>query len=180
MRTDNNPIGRLIELFQNQMFMANGYHHSTIGYMSDLNNISRADCAKYFQENYVGSNMVVTVVGDVDMAEALLMYQSVDQPKDLIWLPSPINVRELDRNYPRAPRRPHDPCRVAHSPSIKMQRRSSFRRPRCRQQKPSRWQKPLLRRLTKMPPPWSRNRRTCKGRPVPCLWPTMHKTLPPK
>ena len=36
MRTDNNPIGRLIEQFENLMFMANGYHHSTIGYMSDL------------------------------------------------------------------------------------------------------------------------------------------------
>ena len=69
MRTDNNPIGRLIELFQNEMFMANGYHHSTIGYMSDLNNISRADCQKYFNAKYVGSNMVVTVVGDVELAQ---------------------------------------------------------------------------------------------------------------
>ena len=69
MRTDNNPIGRLLELFQNQMFMANGYHHSTIGYMSDINNISRADCRKYFEENYVGSNMVVTLVGDVKLDE---------------------------------------------------------------------------------------------------------------
>lgn len=69
MRTDNNPIGRLIEIFQNQMFMANGYHHSTIGYMSDINNISRADCQRYFEENYVGRNMVVTLVGDVQLEE---------------------------------------------------------------------------------------------------------------
>jgi predicted Zn-dependent peptidase len=69
MRTDNNPIGRLIEIFQNQMFMANGYHHSTIGYMSDLNNISRADCQQYFQDNYVGSNMVVSIVGDVELEQ---------------------------------------------------------------------------------------------------------------
>lgn len=69
MRTDNNPIGRLIEIFQNQMFMANGYHHSTIGYMSDINNISRADCQEYFESKYVGSNMVVTVVGDVELKD---------------------------------------------------------------------------------------------------------------
>ncbi|PJA77127.1 peptidase M16 [bacterium CG_4_9_14_3_um_filter_65_15] len=69
MRTDNNPIGRLIEQFENLMFMANGYHHSTIGYMSDLNNISRADCRAYFDKNYVGSNIVVTLVGDVDFGE---------------------------------------------------------------------------------------------------------------
>ncbi len=66
MRTDNSPIGRLIEIFQNQMFMANGYHHSTIGYMSDINNISRADCEAYFRENYHGGNMVVAIVGDVE------------------------------------------------------------------------------------------------------------------
>ena len=69
MRTDNNPVGRLIEQFQNLMFMANGYHHSTIGYMSDIQNITRADCRRYFEENYVGSNMVVTIVGDVEFAD---------------------------------------------------------------------------------------------------------------
>ncbi len=67
MRTDNNPIGRMIEQFQNLMFMANGYHHSTIGYMSDIENVSRADCQRYFEENYVGSNIVVTLVGDVEL-----------------------------------------------------------------------------------------------------------------
>ncbi|PIE76222.1 hypothetical protein CSA17_03380 [bacterium DOLJORAL78_65_58] len=59
MRTDNNPIGRLIEVFQNQMFMANGYHHSTIGYMSDIENVSRQDCAEYFKTHYHGGNLVV-------------------------------------------------------------------------------------------------------------------------
>ncbi len=66
MRTDNNPIGRILEQFENLMFMANGYHHSTIGYMSDIQNVSRADCQAYFDRNYVGSNIVVSVVGDVD------------------------------------------------------------------------------------------------------------------
>jgi predicted Zn-dependent peptidase len=69
MRTDNNPIGRMIEQFQNLMFMANGYHHGTIGYMDDIQNVSRADCQEYFDENYVGSNIVVTLVGDVQIDE---------------------------------------------------------------------------------------------------------------
>ena len=66
---DNQPIGRLMEVFQNQMFMASGYHHSIIGYMSDIQNVSRQDCQDYFDKNYVGSNMVVSVVGDVEVAE---------------------------------------------------------------------------------------------------------------
>lgn len=69
MRTDNNPIGRLIEQFQNLMFMANGYHHSTIGYLSDLQNVSRADGREFFEANYVGSNLVVAIVGDVKLAD---------------------------------------------------------------------------------------------------------------
>ncbi len=66
---DNNPIGRLLEIFQNQMFMASGYHHSTIGYLSDIENVSRQNCQDYFDKNYVGSNMVVSIVGDVEFAE---------------------------------------------------------------------------------------------------------------
>ncbi len=69
MRTDNNPVGRLIEQFENLMFMANGYHHATIGYMSDLQNISRADGEAYFRKNYVGSNIVVAIAGDVKFAD---------------------------------------------------------------------------------------------------------------
>jgi len=65
MRTDNSPIGRMIEQFLNLMFMANGYHHSTIGYMSDLENMSRADCQAYYDKYYVGSRFTVSVVGDV-------------------------------------------------------------------------------------------------------------------
>jgi len=65
MRTDNSPMGRLLEVFQNEMFMANGYHHGTIGYMSDIKNVSRDDCKAYFEKHYHGGNMVVTIVGDV-------------------------------------------------------------------------------------------------------------------
>lgn len=68
MRTDNSPIGKLMEQFQCLAFMANGYAHSTIGYMSDLNNITRQDCADFYHRNYVGKNICVAVVGDVDAA----------------------------------------------------------------------------------------------------------------
>jgi predicted Zn-dependent peptidase len=93
MRTDNNPIGRMIEQFQNLMFMANGYHHSTIGYMSDLNTISRADCQAYYDKHYIGSNMVVTVVGDVTLADVKKYADKYfkDIPKGT---PEPVETRE--------------------------------------------------------------------------------------
>ncbi len=69
MRTDNSPFGKLMEQFQNLAFIANGYHHSTIGYMSDLQNISRQDCADFYHRNYVGKNICIAVVGDVKADE---------------------------------------------------------------------------------------------------------------
>jgi predicted Zn-dependent peptidase len=69
MRTDNNPIGMLIEQFQNMAFSAHPYQHAGIGYMADLQNISRADCAEFYRTHYVGNNIVVSVVGGVTRAE---------------------------------------------------------------------------------------------------------------
>src|ERR1051326_2985143 len=40
MRTDSNPIGRLLEQFTTASFQASQYHRPTIGWMSDLNSFS--------------------------------------------------------------------------------------------------------------------------------------------
>ena len=71
MRTDSNPVGRLIEQFTTAAFQAHQYHRPTIGWMSDLNSFSATDAQKFFDNYYVPSNMVVTVVGDVRTAEAM-------------------------------------------------------------------------------------------------------------
>ncbi len=71
MRTDSNPIGRLIEQFTAAAFEAHPYHRPTVGWMSDLNSFSATDAQKFFDEYYVPSNMVVTVVGDINPATAM-------------------------------------------------------------------------------------------------------------
>jgi predicted Zn-dependent peptidase len=71
MRTDSNPIGRLLEQFTTAAFQAHEYHRPTIGWMSDLNSFSATDAQKFFDEYYIPSNMVVTVVGDVKAAEIM-------------------------------------------------------------------------------------------------------------
>lgn len=66
MRVDNSPMGKLfMEQFQNLAFDANGYHHSTIGYMADLNNMDRTDAQTFWDTHYIGPNITVAVVGDV-------------------------------------------------------------------------------------------------------------------
>jgi predicted Zn-dependent peptidase len=71
MRTDSNPIGRLLEQFTTAAFQAHPYHRPTIGWISDLNSFSATDAQKFFDRYYIPSNMVVTVVGDVKAAETL-------------------------------------------------------------------------------------------------------------
>jgi predicted Zn-dependent peptidase len=71
MRVDSNPIGRLLEQFTTAAFQAHEYHRPTIGWMSDLNSFSATDAKKFFDEYYIPSNMVVTVVGDVKASETM-------------------------------------------------------------------------------------------------------------
>lgn len=71
MRTDSSPIGRLLEQFTTAAFQAHPYHRPTVGWMSDLNSFSATDAQKFFDQYYIPSNMVVTVVGDVKAAQAM-------------------------------------------------------------------------------------------------------------
>src|SRR5258707_11473593 len=71
LRTESSPVGRLIEQFITAAYQAHPYHRPTVGWMSDLNTFSATDAQKFFDEYYIPSNMVVTVVGDVKASEAM-------------------------------------------------------------------------------------------------------------
>ena len=71
MRTDSNPIGRLLEQFLTASFQAHPYHRPTIGWMSDLNSFSATDAQNFFDRYYIPSNMVIAVVGDVKASQAM-------------------------------------------------------------------------------------------------------------
>ncbi len=65
LRTESQPIGRLLEQFLATAYMAHPYEHPTVGYMSDLDSFSREDAEAFYKKYYVPSNMVTAVVGDV-------------------------------------------------------------------------------------------------------------------
>jgi predicted Zn-dependent peptidase len=71
LRTDSNPIGRLLEQFNAAAFEAHPYHRPTVGWMSDLNSFSATDAKKFFNEYYVPANMVVAVAGDVKASQVM-------------------------------------------------------------------------------------------------------------
>src|SRR5438270_379843 len=50
MRTDSSPIGRLIEQLQSAAYMAHPYRRSTIGFMSEISNVNRADAEPLYKK----------------------------------------------------------------------------------------------------------------------------------
>lgn len=66
LRTESQPIGRLLEQFRATAFVAHPYKQPVVGYMSDLQSITITDAQAFFDEYYVPSNLVTVIVGDVD------------------------------------------------------------------------------------------------------------------
>ncbi len=71
MRTDSNPIGRLVEQFLATAYVAHNYGRSNVGWPSEVSQINATEAMEFHKKYYVGANIVVAVVGDVKAAEAL-------------------------------------------------------------------------------------------------------------
>lgn len=71
MRTDSNPVGKLVEQMLAAAFTAHPYGQAGVGWPSDLRSFSATDAMEFYNTYYVPSNMVVTVVGDVKPAQML-------------------------------------------------------------------------------------------------------------
>ncbi|MBM4159554.1 MAG: insulinase family protein [Ignavibacteria bacterium] len=66
MRTESNPIGKLVEEFLAITYKSHPYKEPVIGHMSDLEGITRDEALAFYKKYYVPSNMVIAVVGDVE------------------------------------------------------------------------------------------------------------------
>lgn len=71
MRTDSNPVGRLIEEMLAVAFTAHPYRDNTVGWPSDIEATTMADAKDFYQKYYVPTNMHIVIVGDVDPAEMI-------------------------------------------------------------------------------------------------------------
>jgi predicted Zn-dependent peptidase len=69
MRSEDDPEGRLYEEFVAAAFKAHPYHTPTIGWMSDIQNLTTADVHDFYRRWYVPQNMVAVIVGDLNEKE---------------------------------------------------------------------------------------------------------------
>ncbi|UAJ72665.1 insulinase family protein [Synechocystis sp. PCC 7339] len=65
MRTENNPVGQMVEEFLDTAFTKHPYRRPVIGYDEDIRNLSRQDVTDFYEKYYTPGNMTIAVVGDV-------------------------------------------------------------------------------------------------------------------
>jgi zinc protease len=70
-RGENSPIQSLIKEIFAAAYVAHPYHHSTIGWRSDIENVSIEKLREFYDTFYWPDNATVTLVGDFQSAEAL-------------------------------------------------------------------------------------------------------------
>ena len=71
MRTDSNPVGRLFEQFLATAYVAHNYGRSSVGWPSEVSQITATEAMAFHEKYYVGANIVVSVVGDVKASQAM-------------------------------------------------------------------------------------------------------------
>jgi predicted Zn-dependent peptidase len=75
MRTDSSPQGRLVEQFLATAYVAHNYGRSSIGWPSEVSQITATEAMAFHKKYYVGANIVVAVVGDIKASEAMPMLE---------------------------------------------------------------------------------------------------------
>ncbi len=81
MRTDSDPIGRLVEQFLATAYVAHNYGRSDIGWPSEVSQITATEAMAFHKKYYVGGNIVVAVVGDVNAEDRHAHAGEIFQPR---------------------------------------------------------------------------------------------------
>jgi zinc protease len=71
LRTDNDIAGMLDEQLYAGAFLASPYRWPVVGWMGDLERITREECVAYFRTYYAPNNCILVLTGDFDTKAAL-------------------------------------------------------------------------------------------------------------
>src|SRR3954471_17707809 len=72
-RGENSPIQSLIKEIFHAAYVAHPYHHSTIGWRSDIEKVSIEKLREFYDTFYWPNNATVSVIGDFTPGEALAL-----------------------------------------------------------------------------------------------------------
>jgi zinc protease len=75
LRTENSIFGLMEEQLEALVFLAHPYRWPVIGWMDDIERITRDDCEAFFRTYYAPDNAAVYVVGDMDPDATLALVE---------------------------------------------------------------------------------------------------------
>jgi len=70
-RGENDPFDALDKNIWATAYQAHPYHHSTIGWRSDIENVSTERLREFYNTYYWPNNATVTIIGDFEKEDAL-------------------------------------------------------------------------------------------------------------
>ena len=111
MRTDNSPIGKMIEEFLDTAYTTHPYKRPVIGYSEDINNLTRDNVRQFFDTYYAPNNLTIAIAGDVDPQEVKALaktyfgrFKARPQPATVTEVePAQAETREVTVNFPSQP-----------------------------------------------------------------------------
>ncbi len=103
LRTENNPIGKMVEAFLDTAFIKHPYKRPVIGYNKDINGLTRKDVQDFFDTYYGPNNLTISIVGDVKFEQIKKLAQTyfgrypskAEPPKVSILEPKQTETREI-------------------------------------------------------------------------------------
>ncbi|MBF2072584.1 MAG: insulinase family protein [Synechococcales cyanobacterium C42_A2020_086] len=111
LRSDNSPIGKMLEEFLQVALPDHPYGRPVIGYETDIRDLTRADIQQLFTTYYTPDHIIIGIVGDVNptqvkqLAQAYFgRFQARTRAADLtVTAPPQTEPRELTLRLPAEP-----------------------------------------------------------------------------
>jgi zinc protease len=97
LRTDNSVEGAMYEELGSLAYKAHPYGWPVIGWMSDLEQITRDDAVKYYKTYYAPNNAILIVVGDFDTKKALELVHQYYGGIPSQTPPEPVRTKEPEQ-----------------------------------------------------------------------------------
>lgn len=97
LRTDSNPIGKMIEQFLAAAYTAHPYGRSGVGWPSELDHLSATEAARFYKKYYVPSNTVIALVGDLKPEQVFPIVEKYFGPIPAAPKPEPLTTIEPEQ-----------------------------------------------------------------------------------
>ena len=94
---ENDPDQLLDQELTATAFKAHPYRHPTIGWLSDLESMTRDDLYGYYRRHYIPNNATLVIVGDVDPDDALRRVERYFGPIEAGNRPARVRTREPEQ-----------------------------------------------------------------------------------